>query len=150
MAVQTQTSRSRHWLETTLHQIRERAQSLVPVDPQMWSAVDVVIVDDDKESLAITASYLASVGSFRIVGEGTSGVDAVALTVVEEPEILLLDDDMEPMDGPSAITLLRRLEVPTRLCLYGDAAPEGSWADLVLTKDVPLQQLSEALAKIAR
>lgn len=150
MAIQTQKSRSRNWLETTLQQIRERAESLMPADPQMWSAVDLVIVDDDKKSLLNTASYLASVGSFRIVGEGTSGIDAVALTVVEEPGILLLDDDMEPMDGPSAITLLRRLEVSTRLCLYGDTAPEGSWADLVLTKDVPLHQLSEELIALAR
>lgn len=150
MALQAQKSRSRQWLETTISQIRERARSLVPVDPQMWSAVDLVVVDDDKRSLTDTAGYLASVGNFRIVGEGTSGVDAVALTVVEEPGILLVDDDMAPMDGPSAITLLRRLEVTTRLCLYGDTAPDGCWADLVLTKDVPLPRLSEELAALSR
>lgn len=150
MAIQTQKSRSRQWLETTLQQIRERALILMPVDPQMWSAVDVVVVDDDTKSLASTAAYLASVGSFRIVGQGASGVDSVALTVVEEPAILLLDDDMEPMDGPSAITLLRRLEVTTRLCLYGDTAPDGSWADLVLTKDVPLHELSDELVALAK
>lgn len=88
--------------------VRATWKGLVSVDP-LWR---VIVVDDHPKLLKIAARLLASIPSVAVVGEATSGPDALEAVDRLRPNLVLTDLAMPGMDG---------LEVTRRLAGRPDA-----------------------------
>lgn len=62
-----------------------------------------VVVDDAADVRAVVGRQLRLSGRFSIVGEGTTGADAVALAAQYRPAVMVLDASMPDMDGLEAL-----------------------------------------------
>jgi DNA-binding NarL/FixJ family response regulator len=63
----------------------------------------VVVVDDDEDTRFVIARGLARVEGFRVLGEGASGADAIALVQEHRPDVLLLDLGLPDVDEEDLI-----------------------------------------------
>lgn len=66
----------------------------------------VVVVDDDEDTRFVIARGLGQVEGFRVVGEGDSGADAIALVEAHGPDVLLLDLGLPDVDEEELIPRL--------------------------------------------
>lgn len=66
----------------------------------------ILIVDDDVGTIRLLAQVVRDLGDVRFA---TSGADALAATRAEAPDLVLLDAEMEGMDGYQTCTALRVL-----------------------------------------
>lgn len=148
MASGTVDPRSRRWLRAVREAIIDRMTHTHPLDRSRSMAVNAVIVDDDPNLRRQLIAHLAKGGTYHVVGEGVSGIDAVALTVVEQPDIAVVDDLMPYMGGIEAIALMRRLKAKAKICLYSEAAADPHRADLVVPKEVPIPALIGQLSRL--
>ena len=73
--------------------------------------MDVIIVDDEAAGRRTLREYCEAEHDLRVVGEFAEGQTALAAIRVEQPQLLFLDIQMDPMNG---IELARALD-PTRL-----------------------------------
>jgi signal transduction histidine kinase len=114
----------------------------------------VVLVDDLAELREILRLILEHGGPFRVVGEGSSGEEAVALAAELHPDLLLMDVEMP--GGPSGWAVLPRIrEVAPEtavVILSGSradaAAPVPGLAARVLEKGMPPKELNAALVEL--
>ncbi|HXI03749.1 MAG TPA: response regulator [Candidatus Saccharimonadales bacterium] len=65
----------------------------------------VLVVDDDHETLDVTSAVLRNSG-YRVF-TASSGKEGIASARRERPDLILLDINMDDMDGWSALRLLR-------------------------------------------
>jgi PAS domain S-box-containing protein len=80
--------------------------------------VDVVLADDSADVRGLVSLRLSRSGSFRVVGEGSTGFDAVDLARRCKPELLLLDVSMPGMDGLEALPKIRQASPDTRVVMF--------------------------------
>lgn len=64
-------------------------------------AIDVVVVDDTKHVLDMLVSLLTLDG-FNIVGQGSSGSQAIDLAAQHRPSVMVIDHAMAGMNGLEA------------------------------------------------
>jgi DNA-binding NarL/FixJ family response regulator len=64
--------------------------------------VRVLIVDDQAPFLAALRAVVARLGEFTLVGEATSGEEAVDLAAETKPDLVLMDINMGGIDGLEA------------------------------------------------
>jgi two-component system, LytTR family, response regulator len=72
----------------------------------------VVVVDDERPARALLISTLRSIPDVQLVGEASSGEDAVALIERTAPDLALLDLQMPEVDGLAVVRLLRPDRLP--------------------------------------
>ncbi len=73
--------------------------------------MDVIIVDDEQAGRRTLREYCEAEGDLRVVGEFGDGTAALAAIRVQQPQLLFLDIQMDPLNG---IDLARALQ-PTQL-----------------------------------
>jgi PAS domain S-box-containing protein len=81
-------------------------------------ACSVVIVDDAADVRALVRTRLRLSGQFDVVGEGRTGLEAVALCSEHQPDLVLLDISMPEMDGLEALSRIRVSSPRTRAVMY--------------------------------
>lgn len=114
----------------------------------------VLIADDDGLIRALVSDLLAELG--HAVVAATDGVEAVALSARERPDVLVLDLLMPRLSGLDALRAMRAAGVAAPAVLL-TAVTDGSargleGADLVavvLEKPVSRRSLARALARAA-
>ena len=115
----------------------------------------IVLVDDLAELRRILRLILEHGGPFRVVGEGATGEEAVALAAEHHPDLLLMDVEMP--GGPSGWHVLPRIrEVAPEtavVILSGSradpaAGPARELAAAVLEKGLPPNELNAALLAV--
>jgi two-component system, LytTR family, response regulator len=72
----------------------------------------VIIADDERPARAFLASLLRANADVELVGEATTGTEAVALIEQTRPDLALLDLQMPDVDGLGVVRLLHRKFVP--------------------------------------
>ncbi|HET9731312.1 MAG TPA: response regulator transcription factor [Acidimicrobiales bacterium] len=72
-------------------------------------AIRVVVVDDHADMRAMLSAILTKRAGFTVVGDAENGMEGVAVTVEERPDVVLLDLSMPDMDGLTALGEIRRL-----------------------------------------
>jgi two-component system, LytTR family, response regulator len=76
------------------------------------SPLRVVVADDERPARSLLVALLRSFPDVDIVGEATSGREAVALIEREHPDLALLDWQMPELDGLGVVRMLSRTTMP--------------------------------------
>ena len=82
------------------------------VDP-----VRVLIVDDQQPFLAALRAVVARLSEFTLVGEATSGEQAVELAAAMSPDLVLMDINMGGIDGLEATSQIVKARPETLVVL---------------------------------
>jgi two-component system LytT family response regulator len=72
----------------------------------------VILADDERPARAFLAGILAGFEDVEIVGEATSGAEAVELIERLRPDLALLDLQMPEVDGLGVVRLVRKDRLP--------------------------------------
>lgn len=119
--------------------------------------IRLIIADDHPVVRAGLEGMLASQPDFEIVGEASSGAEAVALAAAFHPDVVLMDLRMAGLDGVAATTQIRKQqpEIPVLVLTTYDSdadirrAIEAGATGYVL-KDTPRDQLFSAIRAVAQ
>lgn len=68
--------------------------------------IRILIVDDNMLILSATKMVLSTFKEFHVVGEATDGINGIRMALELEPDIVLMDINMKPVDGIRATRIL--------------------------------------------
>lgn len=119
--------------------------------------IRLIIADDHPVVRAGLEGMLAGQPDFEIVGEASSGMEAVALAAALHPDVVLMDLRMAGLDGVAATAQIRKQQPETPVLVLttydSDAdirrAIEAGATGYVL-KDTPRSQLFSAIRAVAQ
>jgi two-component system LytT family response regulator len=111
----------------------------------------IVVADDERPARAFLLSRLRALPEVTVVGEASSGAEAVQLIERLQPDVALLDLQMPEVDGLGVVRLVRRRFLPlvifvTAFDEYAVRAFDVNAVDY-LTKPVGAARLREALRR---
>lgn len=89
------------------------------------SLVTIVLVDDAPEVRALVRTRLKLSKRFDVVGEGSTGLDAVQMAVELAPQMILLDVSMPDMDGLEALQRIRAEAPDTMVAMFSGFEEHG-------------------------
>ena len=119
--------------------------------------VRIVIADDHPVVRTGLHGILASQPDFEVVGEASTGREAVDLVQALRPDVVLMDLRMPEMDGVEAISRIVAEQPEARVLVLttydGDAdivRAVGAGATGYLLKDTPREELCRAIRAAAR
>lgn len=115
------------------------------------AAIRVLVVDDHPVTRDGLKSALSTSGVIEIVGEATSGEEALAAVQAQHPDVVFMDVRMPGMGGIEATRAIRQADPDTKVILFtvdesrtavGDAIRAG--VSGYLLKDVSASELVQA------
>lgn len=119
-------------------------------------SVSILIADSDRASRAAATRVIQSLRGMRVVGEATTGLEAVSMTGRLKPRVVLLDLNLSSEFGASLISVLRRKSSRSRVILLVGRAPENRIIEALshgavgcVTKKHMARFLPEALEAVA-
>ena len=117
--------------------------------------IEVVLVDDEPDVRFVVGRHLELSGHFAVVGEGSTGKDAVSLARELRPRLMLLDVWMPELDGLEALPEVRAASPDTTVvmlsALSGDRLEETArarGASAFLVKGASMSQLPPTLLEV--
>ena len=123
----------------------------------MSGVVRVLVADDHPVVRSGITGMLEPDPGFEVVGEASSGPEAVALALHEHPDVVLMDLQMPGLDGASATTQIKAQLPKTQVLVLTTYAAD---ADIVraidagavgyLLKDAPHEEIARAVRAAAR
>ncbi len=114
----------------------------------------VLIVDDDKLFARLLAQ-LVGVCQHEVVDVVSSGLEAIRSYQKNKPDVVLMDFDMEKLNGLTACRNIlshdpaARVVFVTGIASEMDLSPAYSGAIAVLSKPIAVQQLKELFDRLA-
>jgi NarL family two-component system response regulator LiaR len=119
--------------------------------------VRVMLVDDHSVVREGLKNYLGALGGFQVVGEASSGAEALELAATAKPQVILMDLVMPVMDGIEATRRLHETHPDIKVIVLTSFADDDklfpalrAGAVAYLLKDVGPTELAEAVAAAAR
>ncbi|MBI3259821.1 MAG: response regulator transcription factor [Ignavibacteriae bacterium] len=117
-----------------------------------------VILADDHEIVRVGLKRFLSIDqSIQIIAEATNGEDAVTLTVLYRPNIVLLDINMPRMDGIRAASEIKKQAPDVKIVMlsahedsYHLEKALGAGANGYLSKEIEAKELLPALQAVMR
>ncbi|ARU26109.1 two-component system response regulator NarL [Cellvibrio sp. PSBB006] len=120
----------------------------------MTQTSTVLLVDDHPLLRKGLQQLLSLADDLEVVGEASNGADAVTLGVELDPDLILLDLNMQGMNGLETLSRLRDQGVTSRIVMLtvSDADEDvleaiGRGADGYLLKDMEPEQLLEHIQR---
>lgn len=114
--------------------------------------IKLLIVDDHMVVRQGLRGFLELLDDFEIVGEGSSGVDAVALAAELKPDVILLDLVMPEMDGIEATRRIRANDPGARILILSSFSNDDNVLPAIragatgyVLKDINPDDLAQAL-----
>jgi two-component system LytT family response regulator len=109
----------------------------------------VIVADDERPARSFLVALLRSFEDVAVIGEATSGKEAVAMIEKEKPDLAFLDWQMPELDGMGVVRQLRKQSLPliafvTAYDEYAVRAFEVNAVDYLL-KPVDKSRLRETL-----
>lgn len=115
-------------------------------------AASIMLVDDHPLLRKGLKQLIAMEDDMQVVAEASSGMDAIALAAEHDPDLIVLDLNMQGMDGIETLKKLRDSGVTSRIIMLtvSDAdddvvAAITNGADGYLLKDMEPEQLLEQI-----
>jgi len=119
--------------------------------------IKIVIVEDQPLTLVGIRMSLGEVDGFQVIGEATTGVDAVSETLRLEPDVVLMDVSLPDMSGLEAATALKKLLPNTRVIMFTShhgaetvIAAVKAGAEGFLSKDRSLEEITSAIITVSQ
>lgn len=140
--------RERSILADVMDRVREASRVRLGLGPISSDLLRIVAIDCDADRGRLTNAVRRH-GDFLLVGEGGSYVDAVALSVVERPRLVVIGDKADLFDHKSGIDLIHDVSPDSRVCVLSDGPLISEDADLVLDKNLPMQRVIAHLVLLA-
>jgi DNA-binding NarL/FixJ family response regulator len=84
----------------------------------MKDSIKLLIVDDHPVVRDGLVAILSIQPDFQVIGEATSGEDALAFVRQHQPDVILMDLEMPGMDGVETIRLLREDQPDVRVVVF--------------------------------
>ena len=119
--------------------------------------IRVLLADDHALVRAGVRSLLSTVAGIEVVGEASTGVEALALVEQMRPDVVLMDIAMPGLSGLDAAARIVREHPGTRVVMLSMHASEEyalqalrAGAGGYLLKDADLLELERAIAEVAR
>ena len=119
--------------------------------------VRVMLVDDHSVVREGLKNYLGALGGFQIVGEASSGAEALEVAAKTQPQVVLMDLVMPVMDGIEATRRLHETLPDIKVIVLTSFADDDklfpalrAGAVAYLLKDVGPTELAEAITAAAR
>ena len=115
----------------------------------MSARLRVIVADDERPARSFLVALLRSFEDVAVIGEATSGKEAVAMIEKEKPDLAFLDWQMPELDGMGVVRQLRKQSLPliafvTAYDEYAVRAFEVNAVDYLL-KPVDKSRLRETL-----
>jgi DNA-binding NarL/FixJ family response regulator len=104
------------------------------------TAVRVLAVDDHDAFRAAVRDLIAATSGFRLVGEATSGPEALLAVETLKPELILLDVQMPGMDGVQVAQRVSATHPGTLIVLVSAADPRRLPVTACLAGTVPMER----------
>jgi DNA-binding NarL/FixJ family response regulator len=82
--------------------------------------IRVLIADDSPTALRSICDYLEFAGGFEIVGTASDGMNAVQLTSLKKPDLVLLDLSMPRVNGLEAAKQIRLSSPDLRVIIFSE------------------------------
>ena len=119
--------------------------------------IRLVIADDHPVVRTGLQGMLANQPDFEIVGEATTGMEAIALTAALRPDVVLMDLRMAELDGVTATAHIRKQQPEISVLVLTTYDSEAdilraieAGATGYLLKDTPREELYSALRSVAQ
>ena len=123
----------------------------------MGEQISVMIVDDHEVVRKGIRAYLESTSEFKVVGEASSGQEAIQRVVDLVPDVILMDLMMPGMDGIQATRQIKKLSPRSQIVVLTSFHEDShifpalrAGANSYILKDVKMEDLAEALQRAAR
>jgi signal transduction histidine kinase len=120
------------------------------------AAVRVVLADDTEDIRMLTRTVLDLDGGFEVVGEASTGVEALDLVRELVPDVVVLDLAMPEMDGLQALPAIRELSPATQVVVLSGFERQALGAEAFalgaaeyVYKGQPLTELVAVLRDVA-
>ena len=123
----------------------------------MGEQISVIIVDDHEIVRKGIRAYLESTAEFEVVGEASSGLEALRLVAEQVPDVVLMDLIMPDMDGIKTTREIKKISPRSQVVVLTSfhedihifpALKAGAMSYIL--KDVKMEDLAEALKRAAR
>jgi DNA-binding NarL/FixJ family response regulator len=116
----------------------------------MHRKIRLIVADNSPHARHGLCAVLATHPGVVIVGEGSQGLEALALVEAQHPHVALMDVRMPVMSGIQAARAIKKRWPKTRVVLismYADYQKEAveSGADAFLVKGCPAEELLTAI-----
>jgi DNA-binding NarL/FixJ family response regulator len=119
--------------------------------------IRILIADDHPVVRTGLYGMLASQSDFEVVGEAASGVEAIRLTALVGPDVVLMDLRMAELDGAAATAQIKKLHPKTAVLVLTTYESNvdilraiEAGATGYLLKDTPRDDLIAAIRKVAQ
>ena len=116
----------------------------------------IVVVDDSPDVRTLVRAQIRMSGKLEVIGEGTNGLDAVALASRMQPDVMLLDVSMPVIDGLTALPRILDASPQTRIVMYTGFDEKGLasraaelGASAFVEKSAPFDVLIDTLSELA-
>lgn len=116
----------------------------------------VLVVDDSKFARGHVARIVAALGG-NIVGEATTGAEAVDCYAALRPDLVLMDITMPGLDGVGAVEVIRRHDPAARIVMISSVSHQEMVKRAVelgaahfLPKPVTVDLIADVLADVFR
>jgi DNA-binding NarL/FixJ family response regulator len=123
--------------------------------PASQPNISVLIVEDQPLTLAGIKMSLADVPLFNVVGEATSGADAITRALDVVPDVILMDVELPGMDGIEASETIKRALPNTHIIMFtSHTSPAVVFAALkagaegFLSKSRSLEEITAAITAV--
>jgi DNA-binding NarL/FixJ family response regulator len=119
--------------------------------------VRLLVVDDHALFRAGLVSLLEDMPEFQVVGEASSGAEAIKLAADRQPDVILLDVNMPGMDGVATMQALDSIQQPVKVIMLTISRHDEDLIGAIqagasgyLLKNAEPEELRNAILRVAQ
>lgn len=123
----------------------------------MDKSISIIIVDDHEVVRNGIRAYLESTSEFKVLGEASSGTQALQLVTELIPDIVLMDLIMPGMDGVETIREVKKISPRSQVVVLTSFHEDNhifpalkAGAISYILKDIKMEDLADALQRAAQ